>query len=362
MSQTFIPVQWNRQKRIYDMLLAGIIIAYMVIFVGVGLWVRAADIYILILRALGTCAFVLLHVILSIGPLARLNDRIKPVLYNRRHFGVMMALLGLAHGVFALVWYHGDGVLNPLVSALGGYGDYGQAIQFPFESLGFLALLILLVMAASSHDFWLAWLTPPVWKALHMGVYLAYVLLVGHVVLGVAQFDDGIAILVAVGIGALWLCGLHFTALLASKRLDKTIIGNSLMQEGNLWYCVGNPLDIPMNKAQTILPQKGERIAVFRHAKGFSAIMGVCAHQNGPLGEGCIIDGLVTCPWHGFQFDPETGAAPAPFTDKIPTHNLQIIEGQLWVQAHPNPLGERGALVCIDEDDSDKVDNDKGMA
>ena len=45
-------------------------------------------------------------------------------------------------------------------------------------------LVILFVMAATSHDFWLANLTAPVWKALHMLVYVAYALLVGHVALG----------------------------------------------------------------------------------------------------------------------------------------------------------------------------------
>jgi len=40
--------------------------------------------------------------------------------------------------------------------------------------LGIAALLVLFVMAATSHDFWLSFLTPPVWKALHMSLYAAY--------------------------------------------------------------------------------------------------------------------------------------------------------------------------------------------
>ena len=42
-------------------------------------------------------------------------------------------------------------------------------------------------MAATSHDFWLHNLSPYVWKSLHMGVYVAYGLLVLHVLLGVVQ-------------------------------------------------------------------------------------------------------------------------------------------------------------------------------
>jgi hypothetical protein len=46
------------------------------------------------------------------------------------------------------------------------------------------ALLILLLMAATSHDFWLKNLTAPVWKRLHMLVYAAYALLLAHLLLG----------------------------------------------------------------------------------------------------------------------------------------------------------------------------------
>ena len=48
-----------------------------------------------LIRALGTCALLLLHVILAIGPLARLDRRFLPLLYNRRHLGVTMFLLAL---------------------------------------------------------------------------------------------------------------------------------------------------------------------------------------------------------------------------------------------------------------------------
>ncbi len=65
----------------------------------------------------------------------------------------------------------------------------------------------------------------------------------------------------------------------------------------------------------------------------------MCQHQNGPLGEGCVIDGLVTCPWHGYQYDPRTGQSPAPFTERIPTFDLKYENGRVWVNATPNPPG-----------------------
>lgn len=306
---------------------------FLATFIVFGLNAKVADPAILIMRALGACAIVLLHIILAIGPLARLSDRFKPLLYNRRHFGVITAVIALLHGGFALMWYHGFGTINPIASAIGGYGNYGVAIEFPFESLGFIALVILLIMAATSHDFWLTRLSPPIWKTLHMSVYFAYAALIGHVALGTAQFDKGMGLIWALAIGATLISGLHIVAMLKGRKLD------TKMDMNRDWINVGDPMSIPLNKAVTVTPPEGERIAIFRQEKGVSAIVAVCSHQNGPLGEGCIRDGLITCPWHGFQFDPETGAAPAPFTDRVQTHEVRIERGDVWVNAVPDPLG-----------------------
>ncbi|MEM9367250.1 MAG: Rieske (2Fe-2S) protein [Planctomycetota bacterium] len=52
----------------------------------------------------------------------------------------------------------------------------------------------------------------------------------------------------------------------------------------------------------------GERIlAIFRHARVWYAIDGMCSHQGGPLAQGTVAHGCVTCPWHGWQYELETG-------------------------------------------------------
>ena len=135
-----------------------------------------------------------------------------------------------------------------MASAIGGYGDYGVPIEFPFESLGFVALIILLIMAATSHDFWLSRLSPPIWKSLHMSVYVAYVALVGHVALGTAQFDKGLGLLIALSVGAGLLVLLHFAALLKGRGLDQKV------DKASEWINVGDPLAIPLYKAVTVTP------------------------------------------------------------------------------------------------------------
>jgi len=56
------------------------------------------------------------------------------------------------------------------------------------------------------------------------------------------------------------------------------------------------------------------RVAIFKYDGKLSAIHNVCKQQSGPLGAGRIIDGFVTCRWHGYQYLPSNGQSPPPFT------------------------------------------------
>ncbi len=190
MSNFYQAVNWNRQKRIYDATLATGVLLYLALFTATTFALDPnATAETTLIRALGTCALLLLHLILCIGPLCRLNPRFLPLLYNRRHLGVTMFILALAHATFATIQFHALGDVNPLVSILIGSADARRVSQFPFELAGVAALGILFLMAATSHDFWLANLTAPVWKALHMLVYVAYGLLIVHVGFGALQSE-----------------------------------------------------------------------------------------------------------------------------------------------------------------------------
>src|SRR6266536_5992790 len=171
MSVQYVAISWNRQKKLYDLALVSLLVLYLAVFIGVGAWRNpSATAETLVIRALGTAAFLLLNVVLCIGPLCRLDRRFLPLLYNRRHLGVTTFLLGLAHGGFALFQFHALGNVNPLVSLFISNPRYGNVGDFPFQALGFFALVILFLMAATSHDFWLRNLSAPVWKRLHMMV------------------------------------------------------------------------------------------------------------------------------------------------------------------------------------------------
>ncbi|MEM7006290.1 MAG: Rieske 2Fe-2S domain-containing protein, partial [Pseudomonadota bacterium] len=231
-----------------------------------------------------------------------------------------------------LLWYHGFSNVNPLVSLFVSNPRYGSLAGFPFESLGFVALMIMFLMAATSHDFWNANLGPAVWKTIHMGVYLAYGLLVAHVALGAIQFEKDPAYVVILSAGAALVAGLHITTGIIGVRYR-----GAAGPDG--WLNVAAFDDIENNRAKIVQPDTGEAIAVFRHGDEISAVSNVCRHQGGPLGEGKIIDGCITCPWHGFQYRMEDGTSPAPFTEKIATYATRIIDGIIFVNPNPNPPG-----------------------
>src|ERR1700687_2580115 len=109
MSARFLAFQWNRDKLIYDGILVGAVSLYITGFAALYWQLHppknlpdAIDIWI---RAFGSCTFLMLTVILSIGPLARLDRRFLPLLYNRRHFGVLTFIVALTHFCFLLEWY-----------------------------------------------------------------------------------------------------------------------------------------------------------------------------------------------------------------------------------------------------------------
>jgi nitrite reductase/ring-hydroxylating ferredoxin subunit/DMSO/TMAO reductase YedYZ heme-binding membrane subunit len=335
MSHGYRVVSWTPFKKHFDAWMVAGVAAYLLAFVLVATFAAPpgesfTPVQTLI-RATGTLAFVLLTVLLCIGPLARLSPRFKPLLYNRRHLGVTTFLVALVHSVLVVIWYHGFGVLNPFVSLLVSNPRYDSLAGFPFESLGLVALLLLFVLAATSHDFWNANLGPGLWKGIHMSVYAAYTVLLGHVALGALQTEPHALYGAAVVGAALAVAGLHIhTALFASGDVARP----EFDPQG--WLRVGPALGIPDNRAIVIEPRGAERIAVFRYDGKVAAVSNVCRHQGGPLGEGRVIDGCITCPWHGYQYRPEDGCSPAPFTERVATYATRVSHGIVFV--NPRPL------------------------
>jgi nitrite reductase/ring-hydroxylating ferredoxin subunit/DMSO/TMAO reductase YedYZ heme-binding membrane subunit len=345
MSVGLRAVQWNRDKLVYDGILIAGVALYVTGYMLIAWWSEEPksrpDEIDQWIRATGSCAFLMLTVILSIGPLARIDRRFLKLLYNRRHFGVLTFLVAATHFAFMLDWYLAQNALPNLGAELTKWQDYTSFIEFPFKALGLAALLILFLLAATSHDFWLIFLTPRVWKFLHMALYVAYALVVMHVALGHMQDERSpfVPLMLLGGFGT--VAALHLIAGWRERKADQ------VSAQGDGWLTVGPLSAIPDKGARIITPPHGERIAVFRDGNQIGAVTNLCAHQNGPLGEGRIIDGCITCPWHGYQYRLADGCAPPPFTEKLVTYRVRVERG--LVEVDPTPLRPgTPAAVTID--------------
>jgi methionine sulfoxide reductase heme-binding subunit len=337
MSHGYTTINWTPFKELYDRLMLAVMTSYLVAFaLGSTLLLPSDESFTaiqILIRGTGSLAFLMLTFLLCIGPMVRLNQRLLPLLYNRRHLGVATFFVALIHGILVSIWYHGYGDLNLLVSLLVSNPRYDSLTGFPFELFGLIALLLMFLLAATSHDFWNANLGPGVWKALHFLVYPAYAFLNAHVVLGALQSYTHPIYAGAVILGATIVTGLHIASSFYASGPD------TYFADSADWLLVGPAQEIPENRARIVEPVGAERIAVFRYDGKVAAVSNVCRHQGAPLGEGQVIDGCITCPWHGYQYRPEDGCSPAPFTDQIATYQTRIEQGIVFVHRHPKPPG-----------------------
>lgn len=336
MSVNYAPVLWNKQKKLYDKILWIGILLIMGTFVGAELLLHPnITVETLIIRMTAFTAIVLLHIILMIGPLCRINSLFLPLLYNRRHFGVSMFLIAAVHAIFSIIQFHGLGDTNPIVSIFTSNQNYQAISAFPFQIFGFFALVILFLMAATSHDFWLKNLSPKVWKGLHFGVYLAYAMIVLHVATGTLQYETKPHYWIILVGGFFTIAGLH---LYAGWKETQQLKADKDNAKKNGFYEVVAVEDISEKCATTVFIN-GENIAIFKYDNKVSAVHNVCRHQMGPIGEGKIVNGCITCPWHGYQYLPENGQSPPPFTEKLNTYQVKIIKGKVWVNPTAKPEG-----------------------
>lgn len=103
-----------------------------------------------------------------------------------------------------------------------------------------------------------------------------------------------------------------------------------------VWHAVLRAAELPEGRVTTVTA--GHRTLALTHHQGrFGALDNHCPHQGGPLGEGSIEDGLLRCPWHGYDYDPLTGQPPPPFSDAPACFPLRVRAGVVEVGIAPEP-------------------------
>lgn len=334
MSVTFKAVDWNKSKKRYDWTLLCLVVSVLVGFMGSALFSHPEiTVESLLIRGTAITAALLLTLVLSVGPLTRIDPRFLPLLYNRRHLGVVICLIACLHAGLSIFQFHALGNFPARLSFLSSYfhefhflNPSGSLSEIPFEPFGLISLSILILMALTSHDFWLKILGALNWKRIHVLVYFAYFSLIVHISLGLLQSEESPVILSLVLLSPLWLVALH---VLSRGMRDSSETDSRT--DGFIFACALSELSELENGRGKVVTLEGKRIALFLHQDQVRALSNICKHQGGPLGEGRIVNGCVTCPWHGWQYIPETGCSPPPFKEVVPTYLVRVEEEKVFV-------------------------------
>ena len=76
---------------------------------------------------------------------------------------------------------------------------------------------------------------------------------------------------------------------------------------------------------------EGQRIALFNVEGTFYATQSDCLHMGGPLGHGELEGCVLSCPWHGWQYDVRTGENEFDRALKLETFETVVEDGEVKV-------------------------------
>jgi len=75
----------------------------------------------------------------------------------------------------------------------------------------------------------------------------------------------------------------------------------------------------------------GKAVAIANVGGKFHAISNTCLHRGGPLGEGVLEGNIVTCPWHGWEYDVTTGKVKQNATVGVASYPVEVRGDDIFV-------------------------------
>ena len=88
------------------------------------------------------------------------------------------------------------------------------------------------------------------------------------------------------------------------------------------------PLDRPPGQTQWTFAHAGRSYAVFSVGDALYVTDGACPHNGGPLAEGLVRDGVVTCPWHWYSYELATGRCRTAAGYELQRYPVVLVGGQ----------------------------------
>lgn len=98
------------------------------------------------------------------------------------------------------------------------------------------------------------------------------------------------------------------------------------------WLDIGPVDQIAPGNARTLPVRGGEEIAIFHTLDGgFHALVNKCPHKAGPLSQGIVHGGVVTCPLHNWNISLKSGEALGEDKGCVPVIPLRVDAGRIYL-------------------------------
>jgi len=89
--------------------------------------------------------------------------------------------------------------------------------------------------------------------------------------------------------------------------------------------------EIPSGRGRQVTV--GDRwVALFNLDGAYHAIDNICLHRGGPLADGPVGNGIVTCPWHGWQYEIATGTMIQDPRVGVARHETRVVGEEIQVR------------------------------
>ncbi|MEA2370868.1 MAG: nitrite reductase small subunit [Solirubrobacteraceae bacterium] len=102
--------------------------------------------------------------------------------------------------------------------------------------------------------------------------------------------------------------------------------------------------DVPLGEGRAV-EIDGRRVAVFQTRNGWYALDQRCPHKGGPLTDGIVADGCVTCPLHDRRFDLATGRCHGDDL-QVRVYAVEVHDGEVWVDESATAVDDTRTAVA----------------
>src|SRR5205823_11827297 len=91
---------------------------------------------------------------------------------------------------------------------------------------------------------------------------------------------------------------------------------------------------------------EGKTVALANIGGKYYAINNTCLHRGGPLGQGVLNGTIVTCPWHGWEYDVATGKVKQNPAVGVDCYPVEVRGEDIRSEEHTSELQSLAYLVC----------------